>query len=418
MRQIPLITFVLSVHNDLRFLPAAVDSMLGQTFEQFEAILIDDGSTDGSGAYLDSLIDPRVRVIHNPGNLGLTTSLNIGLDLARSPYIARMDADDICEPDRLARQIEFLDSHPDVGILGTSRQLIDEEGREIVVASATQGDLAIRWKCLLGNPFAHPTVMLRRSVLNTHKFRYADSFRSEDYELWIRLLQHTRGENLAEPLLRYRLRAGNDRPSKPEQLVHHDQLALSACQAMIPKLALSSDDIRELRGRYGGFSVREPDMNPADEKWIQTRLKMLEAFTTANADRPDVVTWTAGERVSILSASGVPISHAQLNYRAPIDETSDPKDLAANAGVVGIAIAAALTVFGLVFFWIVQNLNFYPGGRPTWEWKLPGATTAAAVALWSWALYAKRNSRRVWMGALIGFGIGLLIEGACFTFVH
>ena len=278
MNPSPTVTVVLSVYNDVRFLPAAVESIFAQTFADIEAILIDDGSGDGSGDYLDSLTDPRDRIIHNATNLGLTASLNLGIEAARGRYIARMDADDISEPDRLRRQVEFLDAHPDVGILGTSRRLIDEEGKEIAIARATEGDRAIRWKCLLGNPFAHPTIMLRKSVLDAHGLRYRDSFRSEDYELWTRLLQHTRGENLTEPLLRYRLREGGNRPSKAQQLANHDRLAHEACRRLLPGFPLSVVQVRQLRGRYGGFSVREPDMDPADRQWIEKYAQMRRVF--------------------------------------------------------------------------------------------------------------------------------------------
>src|SRR6185437_15229808 len=190
-------------------------------------------------------------------------------------------------PTRLHRQIEFLDAHPDIGILGCSRQVIDENGNALHIARAAEGDLAIRWKCLLGNPFAHPTVMLRKSLLDQYQLRYDESFRTaQDYELWTRLLQHTRGENLAEPLLRYRLRDGISRLSRPEQLANHDRIAFAACGRLLPRFPLSQNQVRELRGRFGGFSVREPDMNPLDARWVELYQQMRDAFSKAHADAP------------------------------------------------------------------------------------------------------------------------------------
>ncbi|MDB5330388.1 MAG: glycosyl transferase, group 2 family protein, partial [Phycisphaerales bacterium] len=108
------VTVLMAVYNEARFAPAAVESILGQTFADFEFLIIDDGSTDSSAGYLRDLYDPRVRPLRNAGNLGLTRSLNKGLDAARGEYIARMDADDIALPDRLAGQVAFLDDNPHV----------------------------------------------------------------------------------------------------------------------------------------------------------------------------------------------------------------------------------------------------------------------------------------------------------------
>src|SRR5688500_3159695 len=125
----------MSVHNDLRFLPGAVESILAQTMPDFDFVVIDDDATDGSGEYLHTITDPRVRVIRNPLNLGLTRSLNIGLQHCGTEFVARMDGDDVAHPDRLRVQLAYMRSHPDVGILGTARQLIDEDGNPLGLAT-------------------------------------------------------------------------------------------------------------------------------------------------------------------------------------------------------------------------------------------------------------------------------------------
>ena len=121
----PLVTVLLSTHNDLRFLPQAVESILSQSFGDFEFLIIDDGSTDGTTEYLSSVSgeDPRVRVLSNERNIGLTRSLNLGLGSARGRFLARMDADDVSAPQRLARQVTFLERNSDVGVVGSSRTL-------------------------------------------------------------------------------------------------------------------------------------------------------------------------------------------------------------------------------------------------------------------------------------------------------
>jgi glycosyltransferase involved in cell wall biosynthesis len=275
----------MSVFNDLRFLPQALGSILAQTLPDFDFVIIDDDATDGSGEYLHTITDSRVRVIRNPLNLGLTRSLNIGLQHCQTEFIARMDGDDIAHPDRLRVQLAFMQSHPDIGILGTARQNIDESGSPTGIATPPASDADIRWKCLLGNPFAHPTVMLRRDVLQRHGLRYNESFRSaQDYELWTRLLMHTRGANLTEPLLQYRQRSTSiSRTRRDEQLANHDRIAHAAIGRLVPDFPISLDDVRELRGRFGGFSVRDPQMDPADPIWVDRLARLRDAFDVQTA---------------------------------------------------------------------------------------------------------------------------------------
>jgi hypothetical protein len=176
---------------------------------------------------------------------------------------------------------EFLRSHPAVGIVGSARTIIDESGATIATGPAPQTDAQIRWKCLLGNPFAHPTVMIRRAVLERHRLRYDPAYpAAEDYEMWTRLLAVTRGANLAQPLLRYRLRDGISRTNKPEQLAQHDRIAWQAIRNLLPEFEMAESDVRELRGRFGGFSVREAGMDPNDPHWAGVYAGMRNAFQT------------------------------------------------------------------------------------------------------------------------------------------
>lgn len=297
----PLVTVLMSVYNGARYLPEAVASILNQTFEDFEFVIVNDGSTDGTRFYLLSIPDPRVRIVQNPQNLGLAASLNRGLDRARGRFIARMDADDVAAPERLERQVAFLRRNPKVGVLGTGRLMIDPQGRALSLARPAVTNLAVRWKLLLGNPFAHPSVMVRRDLLDAHKLRYDETFRTaQDYELWTRLLPLTRGANLDEPLLYYRLR--EDRTSqtrRSEQLTHHDRLAARAIRQFAPGFEPSADTVFNLRGRFGGFSVREPTLDPADPVWIGRRLHLLDAFLAAHRNEPGLDAFARQQRGAI-----------------------------------------------------------------------------------------------------------------------
>lgn len=286
----PLVSVVMATHDELAFLPQAVESVLEQTLGDFEFIIIDDGSIDGSAAYLRTLGDARVKLLRNPDNWGLTRSLNIGLSHARGQFIARMDADDVCDPRRLAAQVGFLSENPSIGVVGSSRLIIGPTGDVQRLAQAAPTDLQIRWKCLLGNPFAHPSVMIRRSAVLNSQLRYDESFRTaQDYELWTRLLPLTRAANLIEPLIRYRTHGRSvSHARRGEQLASHDRIAQLAIRRLLPGFDLWPQDVRELRGRYGGHSVREPGMDPRDPVWLATYLQLLQAFAAEHAAAPGI----------------------------------------------------------------------------------------------------------------------------------
>ena len=274
----------MSVHNDRPYLAESVESILAQTFDDFELLVIDDGSTDGSGDYLAQVPDPRLQLMRNGTNLGLTCSLNTGLDHAAGKYLARMDGDDAAAPDRFARQVEFLERNAEVGIVGSSRTLIDDAGRFVAHAPAVTDDLAIRWKCLLGNPLAHPTVMIRADVLDRHALRYDERFATaQDYELWSRLLPVTQAANLPQPLVSYRLRKGVSATRKAEQLANHDRIAYGAIRSLVAGFDICPAEVTELRGRFGGYSVREPSMDPDEPKWVRKYQALRDAFMAAHA---------------------------------------------------------------------------------------------------------------------------------------
>lgn len=185
----PLVTVLMAVHNGERFVGEAVRSILRQTFTDFELLIIDDGSTDATAEKLCGCIDPRIRVLHNSGNIGLTRSLNRGLKAAQGTLIARQDADDVSHPTRLACQIEFLGREPRVAVLGTQARTIDSRGRLVNAAPWPRSTrrLAVRWQLLFDSPFVHSSVMFRKSVIASLG-DYDESFEtSQDFELWSRV---------------------------------------------------------------------------------------------------------------------------------------------------------------------------------------------------------------------------------------
>lgn len=194
----------MSVYNGETYLQEAINSILHQQFTDFEFIIINDGSTDRSAGIIQSYHDARIRYFENGQNIGLIDSLNHGLSLARSPYIARMDADDVSLPERLARQVDFLNVHPEIGVVGSAVQVIDGAGNPSHVWRFPTEHGVIAWRLFFADPIAHPTVMIRREVVSQVGGYSADMVHAEDYDLWRRLSHTTCLSNLPDVLLRLR----------------------------------------------------------------------------------------------------------------------------------------------------------------------------------------------------------------------
>lgn len=243
----PLISVAMAVRNGMPFLPEALESLARQTIADFEIVFVDDGSTDHSAAVAREIGGARLRLIGHAATAGLAASLNEALGVARGTYIARMDADDVCLPMRFQRQVEFLEAHPEVGILGTAFEVIDGRGVTLGVYHPPLSDAELRWYSLLANPFAHPSVMLRKHILETTSLRYPDFEVAQDYALWVRVLEFTQGANLPEPLLRYRSHAESTSRAKRElQRERHNQVSLEAIRRELPALPISLSEVRDL----------------------------------------------------------------------------------------------------------------------------------------------------------------------------
>jgi len=285
------VSVVLAVHNGRPYLTEAIDSVLAQTFAEFELIVVDDASTDDTWELLEGYAarEQRIVLLRNEVNIGQTRSLNRGLDAAGGRYVARMDADDVALPERLAAQVAFLDHHAEVGVLGTAGRFIDEVGRNWGLFRPPETDLQIRWYMMLENAFAHPTVMLRSDVLNRAGLRYDPSFRvSQDYDLWSRLLRFTRAANLRAPLLKYRLHSRSMTHTQAD-VMRHDfgQVALRVIRAELPGFAIAAEDVE----RLVGLTLRQADGVLGTQMQlalVAKLLDMLEAFVRAHAGATDL----------------------------------------------------------------------------------------------------------------------------------
>lgn len=206
MTELPLVTVLLPVYNGEEFILEAARSILDQDYPNFELLLINDGSTDQTDSLIREhlLNDNRVRY-HTRLNKGLIETLNEGIFLAQGEYIARMDADDVSHSNRLSRQVEFLEKHPEIAVLGTAYNSITENGKLLGVRKPPSRCSIIKAMFLFGNPFAHPTVMLNKKLIADDLFYDKDFLHAEDYELWLRLSLKFQLSNLTDICLDYRV---------------------------------------------------------------------------------------------------------------------------------------------------------------------------------------------------------------------
>ena len=267
----PKVSVLMSVYNGELYLREAIESILNQTFEDFEFIIINDGSTDASQEIIDSFNDRRLVVIQQE-NIGLTQSLNKGLKIARGEYIARQDADDISFPNRFEKQVAYLDAHLKVAVLGGAIIRIDEKGNPLCKFVFPQSHEEIKKKLYkTENQLAHTTVMFRKQQINSLG-NYNEIFeKCEDYELWLRVSHKFRLHNLSDVLAYHRFHIGSVTQSGNE----------SKWLKNIP-LALKIAVEQKRLGIYLPDSPYWKDFLVDFEKWYKTVSKVHERCFKAN----------------------------------------------------------------------------------------------------------------------------------------
>lgn len=210
------VTVLMPVYNGEEYLKDAIDSILNQTFHDFELLIINDGSSDGSLDIINSYQDPRIKLVNNESNLKLIKTLNKGLRLASGKYIARMDSDDTCHPRRLEMQVKMLDMNPDIAVCGTGMKVIGKKYARPFLAKSEED---IKNYLVVKNCMAHPSIMMRKDIIEEYDYFYDEKFiHAEDYELFQRISEKHKIININKPLLNYRLSAsGISRVYEKEQ---------------------------------------------------------------------------------------------------------------------------------------------------------------------------------------------------------
>jgi glycosyltransferase involved in cell wall biosynthesis len=269
----PAVSVLMPVFNGENHMREAIESILGQSYSDFELLVVDDHSTDSTGDILREYCgrDARIRAVRNQEAKGTVGALNTGLGLARGEYLARMDADDISLPTRLEKQHAFLEKHHDISVCGTNMELF---GAQQFVWRLPPEHEAIR-AGLIFTPFiAHATVMMRRTALEENHYRYDPEYGyAEDYELWSRLSQRYRFANLPDVLYRYRKYDADSGPLREEirsRSAQRVRLRLLGALGIVP-----SPEESELHRQIGDYCYRPTkDLVRRANRWLD---KILEA---------------------------------------------------------------------------------------------------------------------------------------------
>ena len=228
----PKVTVLMSIYNGEKFLRESIESILGQTFTNFEFIIVDDGSTDSSNEIIRSYDDPRICLVENEKNIGLTKSLNKGIDLCRGKYIARMDADDISLSKRIEKQILFMDQNPTVGVCGSWVNYF-RSGKKTVLRSPSDPE-EIKANLFFRNIIFHPTVIFRKDLPSGDSVSYNENYlRAQDYELWARLVHLINFSNINEVLVKLRSHSNTVyRTDRKSQVKYGDKVKTKQIQRL------------------------------------------------------------------------------------------------------------------------------------------------------------------------------------------
>lgn len=203
-----LITVLMTTFNEpVEYIQQSIESVLNQTYANFELLILDDSSKEEAIQVIDSFKkDHRVQVVREKERMGFVNALNKGMKMAKGEYIARMDADDICFNDRFEKQINFLKTHSDVDILGGNMKIIDENGNILSQRQYPCSKFSLKFSSIFRSPVAHPTVMFRRSIIEQNMFYDALFKKAEDLEYWLRLRNNGfKIANMPEYLLYFRI---------------------------------------------------------------------------------------------------------------------------------------------------------------------------------------------------------------------
>jgi glycosyltransferase involved in cell wall biosynthesis len=294
----PEVSIVMPVHNAAGTLDEAVCSILAQTFLDFEFIVVDDGSNDDTARILEKYarMDGRVKVFRQ-SNEGMIPALNRGCRLARGQFIARMDADDISLPQRIETQLKYLEADPEIGILGTWASRIDENGGVVGEWCLSPSPKVLKWNHFFTVCVIHPTVLMRREILERLNFYRPDAIHAEDRDLWLRASAITEFSNVPEILLKYRV-WGKSTSRRLKREYAETQINLLA---LFISEFLNSDVSVEAVARLQGMKLEDlEDIRSAAALFERIYHRFLSENSLASEDRKEI-SWLAARKLGGLA---------------------------------------------------------------------------------------------------------------------
>lgn len=319
-----LISVIMSNFNTPEeFLRSSIESVLDQTYTEFEFIIIDDCSTDNSLAIIESYDDKRIRILKNERNLGITKSLNRGLAAAKGEFVARMDADDICLPERFEKQIEFLKKNPQVIVCGTGVELIgDWRGKYThqKLCRTIPDRETFKIHLLFGNfpNIVHPTAMFDRKKLDLFNIKYNETYiYAQDYRMWVSCSEHGECANIPETLLYYRVHGGAVSDSKKGQ---QNNCALGIMKEQLSYLGL--DLTEENEAFHKNLLVERKEYDLKCKKWIKIILKQNKKYRVYNHKKLKKILWGKWTEISYfgLRKQKSPVGMVRVAVNLPLNQ--------------------------------------------------------------------------------------------------
>lgn len=316
-----LVSVIMSNYNTPEeYLCSAIESILNQTYQNFEFIIIDDCSTDNSLSIIESYTDDRIKIIKNEQNLGITKSLNRGLAVAKGEFVARMDADDISLETRFEKQVEFLKNHPDHIVCGTGVELIGDwqtKHSNKFICRKIPDKEAFQIHLLFGNypNIVHPTAMFNHNLLLKHKITYNENYPlAQDYRMWVSCSEIAECANIPETLLNYRV---HNKAVSSDKKELQKNIAIQIMQEQLDKLHLEFDEIYAEIHKDFLFSRKPYDIRC--KKWIKTLLKQNKKCKIYNQKKMNKTLWKKWAEISYFGMSNQknPVKILNILFNVP-----------------------------------------------------------------------------------------------------